>query len=118
MYSRKVNDLKPVAWLGDSLTRVREASADIRSDVGYQLQQVQRGEVPADFKTMPDVGSGVIEIRVHSDNEFRVFYVARFKEALYVLHCFVKKSRKTPKADIDLGKKRYAALLSARRNQK
>lgn len=106
-----------MAWMGDSLTRLRAASADIRSDVGYELYQVQRGEAPADFKAMPDVGSGVIEIRVHADNEFRVFYVARFDEAIYVLHCFVKKSRKTPKADIDLGKKRYAALLESRRKR-
>jgi phage-related protein len=82
---------------GYSLTRLRAASADIRSDVGYELYQVQRGEAPADFKAMPDVGSGVIEIRVHADNEFRVFYVARFDE--------------------DLGKKRYAALLESRRKR-
>ena len=106
-----------MAWLGDSLTRIRAASADIRSDVGYQLRQVQNGENPADFKAMSDAGAGAIEIRVHADNEFRVFYVARFDEAVYVLHCFVKKSRKTPKADIDLGKKRYAALLELRRKR-
>ena len=63
--------------MGDSLARLRVAPADIRSDVGYQLDLVQRGDVPEDFKPMPDVGSGVMEIRLHGDNEYRVFYAAR-----------------------------------------
>ena len=63
---------------------------------------------------MPDVGSGVIEIRLHGDNEYRVFYVARFEEAVYVLHCFVKKTQATRKADLDLGRQRYSTLLQAR----
>ena len=57
---------------------------------------------------MPDVGAGVMQIRPHGDNEFRVFYVARFEEAVYVLHSFVKKTRATRKTDVDLGKARYA----------
>lgn len=108
---------KPVVWLGDSLSRLRAASAEIRSDAGYQLDLVQRGEMPADFRPMPDVGPGVMEIRVHGENEFRVFYVARLREAVYVLHCFVKKTRGTKKADIELGKRRYAALLELRRSR-
>jgi phage-related protein len=58
---------------------------------------------------MPDVGAGVIRIRIHRDTEFRVFYAARLEEAVYVLHAFVKKTRATRKADIDLGRERYAA---------
>jgi phage-related protein len=107
--------LKPVVWLGDSLTRLRAAPADIRSDAGYQLDLIQRGERAADFRPMPDVGSGVMEIRLHGENEFRVFYVARFEEAVYVLHCFTKKTQVTKRADIDLGRKRYADLLAMRR---
>ena len=102
--------------MGDSLARLRAAPANIRSDAGYQLDLVQRGEAPADFKPMPYVGSGVMEIRLHGDNEFRVFYVARFEEAVYVLHCFVKKTQVTRKADLDLGKQRYSALLEARKS--
>ncbi len=64
---------------------------------------------------MPDVGQGVIEIRVHGPTQFRVFYVARFDEAVYVLHCFEKKERSTRKGDIDLGRRRYATLLEKRR---
>ena len=72
---------------------MQAAPADIRSDVGYQLDLVQRGERPEDFKPMPDVGLGVMETRIHGDNEYRVFYVARYEEAVYVLHCFVKKTQ-------------------------
>jgi phage-related protein len=68
-----VSRLKSIAWLGDTLARLRAAPADIRSDAGYQLDLVQRGETPADFSAMPQVGSGVMEIRVHGENEFRVF---------------------------------------------
>ena len=55
-----------------------------------------------------------MEFRVHGGNEHRVFYVARYEEAVYVLHCFVKKTQATRKADLDLGRKRYAALIEAR----
>ena len=67
---------------------------------------------------MPDVGSGMMELRVHAENEFRLFYLAaRFEEAVYVLHCFVKKTRTTAKADMDLGRKRYSELLEWRRKR-
>jgi len=117
LYNRKVSSLKPIAWLGDSLARLRAAPADIRSDAGYQLDLVQRGETPTDFRPMPEVGLGVMEIRVHGGNEFRVLYVARFEEAVYVLHCFVKKTRVTRKSDKELGKQRYSAMLELRRSK-
>jgi phage-related protein len=103
--------------MGDSLARLRAAPADIRSDAGYQLDLVRRGEAPADFRPVPDVGSGVMEIRLHGDSEYRVFYVARFGDAVYVLHCFVKKTQATRKADLDLGRQRYSALLELRRSK-
>ena len=103
--------------MGDSRARLQSAPAEIRSDAGYQLDMVQRGEMPKDFKPMPDVGSGVMEIRVHGDNEYRVFYVARYEEAVYVLHCFVKKTQATRKDDLDLARRRYSALIESR-NQK
>jgi len=64
---------------------------------------------------MPIIGSGVIEIRVHAEGEFRAFYVAKFEEAVYVLHVFFKKTRKTSPLDIELGKKRYMYLLKRRK---
>lgn len=103
--------------MGDSRARLQSASADVRSDIGYQLDLVQRGEMPEDFRPMPDIGSGAMEIRIHAGGEYRVFYVARYAEAVYVLHCFVKKTQTTRKADLDLGRKRYAALIEARKSK-
>ena len=101
--------------MADTLARLRRAPEDIRSHAGYQLELVQRGEMPIDYKPMPDVGAGAMEIRLHGTNEFRIFYVARFEEAVYVLHCFVKKTQATRQADIDLGRRRYNALAEMRK---
>jgi len=68
--------------MGDTLDRVRRFSAEARADIGYQLELIQGGETPADFRPMPDVGPGAMEIRVHAGSEYRVFYVARFEEAV------------------------------------
>ena len=103
--------MKPLTWIGDSRERLRAATPDVRQDAGRELELVQYGRDPRDSRLMPEVGSGVMEIRVHGDSEFRVFYVARFEESVYVLHCFVKKTSTTRRADIDLGKRRYAELL-------
>ncbi|MBE0657996.1 MAG: type II toxin-antitoxin system RelE/ParE family toxin [Bryobacteraceae bacterium] len=101
--------------MGDSLQRLRDAPAGIRADAGYQLKLVQAGELPADYRPMPDVGPGVLEIRLSGTGEYRVFYVAKFEESVYVLHCFDKKSRATRKTDIDLGRVRYKEMLARRR---
>lgn len=86
-----------------------------RRDIGMQLTLVQGGDLPTDWKPMRTVGPGVVEIRVHASGEFRVMYVAKFTEAVYVLHAFGKKSRKTPKVDLKLAKDRYAQVLASRR---
>ena len=101
--------------MGDSLERLRDAPAGIRADAGYQLKLVQASEMPADYRPMPDVGPGVLEIRLSGTGEYRVFYVAKFEESVYVLHCFGKKSRATRKADLDLGRVRYKEMLARRR---
>jgi phage-related protein len=72
-------------------------------------------KTPTDFRPMPDVGPGAMEIRVHAGSEYRVFYVARFEEAVYVLHCFQKKTQKTRDADIELGRRRYRAAMGGRK---
>ena len=76
---------------------------------------VQQGLQPSDWKPMPIVGSGAIEIRVHTEGEVRVFYAAKFEEAVYVLHAFGKKTRKASLLDIEFGKKRYADLQKRRK---
>ncbi len=89
--------------------------ADARRDIGVELTLVQGGDLPTDWKPIRGVGAGVMEIRVHRPGEFRVIYVAKFAEAVYVLHAFGKKSQKTPKTDLDLAKRRYAQMLALRR---
>jgi phage-related protein len=104
--------MKPVEFLGDSLKCLREFPDDARQDAGWQLERVQHGKQPTDFKPMPAVGKGVEEIRVWDDaGTFRVIYTARLADAVYVLHAFQKKTQTTAKRDIDTAKARFAKLM-------
>lgn len=105
---------KPLAWLGSSLDDARALPDNARRAAGYQLGRVQAGLLPTDWKPMTAVGSGVMEIRVHTGLEHRVFYIAKFEEAVYVLHVFEKRSRKTPASAIEVARKRLADLVSRR----
>lgn len=106
--------MKPVRFLGNSLQCLRDFPEDARNDAGYQLDNVQRGGQPDDFKPMPAVGKGVEEIRVMDESgAYRVIYLARRAEAVYVLHAFQKKTQATPKRDIDTARKRFAQLPGA-----
>ena len=107
--------MKPVRFLGNSLERLREFPEDARHDAGYQLEQVQRGEQPDDFKPMPSIGKGVEEIRVRDDSGiYRVIYTARIADAVYVLHAFQKKTQATSKRDIATARERFAQLRRER----
>jgi phage-related protein len=90
---------------------LREFPLSARRDAGYQLDQVQRGGDPDDWKPMNTIGQGVREIRIRDANgAFRIIYLAKFADAIYVLHCFQKKTQKTSQADLDLAAKRYREL--------
>lgn len=103
--------IKPIEFLGDSLRSLREFPDDAKRDAGYQLDRVQHGLQPDDFKAMPTIGKGVEEIRVRDDTgAYRVIYTARLADAVYVLHAFQKKTQATSKRDIDLAKQRFALL--------
>ncbi len=108
--------MKRVAWLGSSLETVRSWTAEAQRDTGYQLFKIQSGMEPSDWKPMPSVGRGVQEIRIHCDNEYRVIYLATLAEAVYVLHAFEKKTRKTPQAAIEAAHRRLQLLLSHKRD--
>ncbi len=104
--------MKPIRFLGDSLKRLREFPDDARQDAGYQLDKVQHGEQPDDFKPMPSIGRGVEELRVWDDSAtYRVVYTARLKDVVVVLHAFQKKSQATSKADVELARSRWAQLM-------
>ena len=99
---------REIDFKGDSLDRIRRFPDDAKSEAGYQLDKVQRGEDPFDWKPMPSVGVGVKEIRIHAaDGAYRVIYVARFANYIYVLNAFEKKQQKTPQGEINLAKKHY-----------
>jgi phage-related protein len=103
--------MKPLEFLGSSLKDLREMPATARHALGVELLTVQHGGEPGDFKPMPDVGAGTFEIRYRDlSGTFRVMYVAKFSEAVYVLHAFQKKTQKTEKSDIELAAKRYRMI--------
>jgi phage-related protein len=108
--------MKPVEFLGDSLKSIREFSEEARRDAGFQIDRVQRGLRPMDFKPMPGIGKGVEEIRLWDEaGTFRVIYTARMADAVYVLHAFQKKTQGTAQRDIDKAKARFTALMEGRR---
>jgi phage-related protein len=108
---------KPLRWVGTSLVDLRAFPEVARREAGYQLRRVQEGLLPDDWKPMTSVGAGVEEIRLHSGQEHRVFYVAKFEEAIYVLHAFEKRSRQTRQADLKLARRRLADLVRTRRGK-
>jgi phage-related protein/predicted XRE-type DNA-binding protein len=105
--------VKPIAFLGGSLDDLRSFPSDARREAGYQLDRVQRGFDPDDWRSMPSIGAGVREIRVRERaGAFRVIYVATFADAVYVLHAFQKKTRQTAKRDVDLAASRLREQMA------
>ena len=108
---------KPVEFRGSALEDLRAFPEAARREAGYQLDQVQHGREPDDWKPMNTIGRGVREIRIRdAAGAFRVMYVAKFDDAIYVLHCFQKKTQKTSRADLDLAAQRYRDLLKENRS--
>jgi len=105
--------VKPIEFVGNSLDDLREFPIGARRECGYQLDRVQHGFDPSDWKPMATVGSGVREIRVREQGgAFRVIYVAKLADRVYVLHCFHKRTQQTAKADLDLTGKRYQQVVA------
>ena len=97
-------------WLGSSRRDLRAFPVLARRLTGLQLRRVQQGLEPDDWKSMPTVGPGVREIRIHIGGAHRVFYLATRAEAIYVLHAFEKKTQKTAAGDLEIGRDRFRAL--------
>jgi len=108
--------VKPIGWRGSSLEDLRAFPDSARRDAGFQLRKLQRGELPDDWRPFASVGPGTSEIRIAShDGWFRIMYVAKFEEAIYVLHCFRKSTRQTASEDVQIAGKRYKALVADRK---
>jgi phage-related protein len=111
--------MKQASFRGTSLDDLRSFPELARREAGYQIDRIQQGKNPTDYKPMPAVGKSVYEIRVEEPSgAFRVMYVAKFEKIIYVLHCFQKKTQKTAKRDIDLAKSRYRDLEKELRDEK
>jgi len=107
--------MKPITFLGSSLKALRAFTDAARQDAGFQLDLVQHGQRPDDFKPMPAVGAGLEELRVWCEQgTFRVVYLARLADAIFVPHAFQKKTRTTAKADIEIATRRYRQLIKGR----
>lgn len=108
--------MKPVSFLGNSLEVLRSFPEDVRRGIGFQIDRIQRGLDPIDWKPMTSVGPGVREIRVRdTSGAYRVIYIATLSDAVYVLHAFNKKARATSQHDIDLASSRLKNLLGRSR---
>lgn len=108
-----MNNEKPIYWVGTSYKDLLSFPDEAKKEAGYQLHRVQNGLDPEDWKPFTTVGSGVKEIRISEDkNIFRVMYVAKFAEKIYVLHSFQKKTQKTKKQDIEITRIRYKAIVN------
>jgi phage-related protein len=105
--------VKPLEFLGDSLDALRAFPLAARREAGFQLDKVQHGLLPDDWKPLRTVGAGVQEIRVRdATGAFRVIYVAKFESSVFVLHCFQKKTQRTAKTDLDLAAARLKTLMA------
>jgi phage-related protein len=102
--------MKPLKFVGSSLDDLRNFPDEARRAAGFELRAVQSGLDPSDWKPIPAIGPGVNEIRIHVLGEWRVIYVAKFRDAVYVLHAFHKKSRKASRRDIDLARQRFSQI--------
>lgn len=102
--------MKELKFMGSSLTDLASFPPTARKAAGFELWQVQVGAMPGDFKPMPTVGAGAYEIRIKVQGQWRVIYVAKHADAVYVLHCFHKTTPKTTKPDIELAAKRYKLM--------
>lgn len=103
--------VKGIEFLGTSLKTVREFPALVKKEAGYQLDRVQRGLDPTDWKPMKSVGQSVREIRIQHEGQYRVIYVASIEEKVYVLHAFQKKTQKTGRLDLDAARRALKRAL-------
>ncbi|MCU7922584.1 MAG: type II toxin-antitoxin system RelE/ParE family toxin [Candidatus Thiodiazotropha sp. (ex Dulcina madagascariensis)] len=103
--------MKGIVFIGHSLEVVRKFPVDVKREAGYQLDRVQRGLDPIDWKPMTSIGLGVREIRIQEEGQWRIIYIAKFGEAIYVLHAFRKTTQKTPKPDIEAAKRALSEVI-------
>ena len=114
-----MDDEKQIRWVGSAYDDLLALPKDARKEAGFQLGKVQAGLEPADWKPFEEVGAGTREIRIReASGIYRVMYVAKFEAAIYVLHCFQKKTQVTSTRDKAIAAARYRAVVKAREAKK
>jgi len=114
-----MDDEKQICWVGSAYDDLLALPRDARKEAGFQLGKVQAGLEPTGWKPFDDVGAGTREIRIRdASGIYCVIYVAKFEEAIYVLHCFQKKSQVTSKQDMAIATARYRGVVNARKERK
>jgi len=115
LYIDRVTCPKPVVFCGTALSDLKRFPESARREAGYQIDRLQHGLMPTDWKPISCAGPGVCEIRVRDAvGAYRVIYLARLQDAVYVLHCFTKKTQKTSQHDLELAQRRYRDLMKER----
>jgi phage-related protein len=100
-----------IAWEGDSLEVISSFPDQVKQNLGYQLRLLQKGERPLDYRPVVSIGSGVFELREEDKRGwYRVIYLSRTNDVIYVLHCFEKKSRELPRNDAQIAKQRLKGV--------
>jgi phage-related protein len=110
--------MKPLRFVGSAREDLFGFPDKVRTRAGYELFMVQVGREPNDWKPMSSIGPGAAEIRLRDGaGAYRVIYVARFDDAIYVLHAFQKKTQKTAQKDLGLAALRYRQVMALARKE-
>jgi len=104
--------MKEIEFCGTSLIDIREFPAPVKHEIGHQLDRLQNGLNPIDWKPMTVIGKGIREIRVNESGQYRVIYLAKLEGIICVLHAFRKKTQKTRRQDIEISKVALKKLLN------
>jgi len=114
-----MEDEEQIRWVGSAYDDLLAFPRDARKEAGFQLGKVQAGLEPVDWKPFDEAGAGAREIRIReASGIYRVIYLAKFEESIYVLHCFQKKTQATRKQDRAIAAARYRAVVNARKEKK
>jgi phage-related protein len=114
-----VHDEKPLGWIGNSYEVLKSFPKRARRELGHALEQVQRGDEPSSWKPRGDIGPGVIQLMAQGGTgSYRIFYVAKLDDVVWVLHAFQKKTAETSRIDVENGRAAYDALIRRMESQR
>lgn len=103
--------MRKVVFEGNTLKTIRQLPDDVRHRSGYEIDRIQRGKEPENWKPFSTIGQGAREIRIQVDRQYRIIYIAKFEDKVHVLHVFEKKTQKTRKSDIEIAKNRLKEVI-------